>query len=202
MCRIKKRPICSLGSTIGWEAPEKEIRLIMCDKSQADKIITAHHYSHKPTKNSFLSFLVYYKGVVSGALQLGYGIRPKIKGEYNPDEVREFDRMWLSDEMPKFSETITLSLLHKFLRAQYPQIKHLISYADTSVGNEGIIYQAANYRLKKTTKADFYVLPDGERVHPVTMWHRHKTRTWSFLFKQYPGIRKAVGYQKMYVIDL
>ena len=193
MCRIKKRPICSLGSTIGWEAPEKEIRLIMCDKSQADKIITVHHYSHKPTKNSFLSFLVYYKGVVSGALQLGYGIRPKIKGEYNPDEVREFDRMWLSDEMPKFSETITLSLLHKFLRAQYPQIKHLISYADTSVGNEGIIYQAANYRLKKNYKSgllcvtgrrtsasrDNVASAQNEDVEfPIEAISRHKEGRW------------------------
>ena len=188
--------------TIGYEAPDKEISIRVCEKSEADKIVTAHHYSHKPTKNSFLSFLVYYRGEVNGALQLGYGIRPKIKGSYDSDQVREFDRMWLSDEMPKYSETITLSLLHHYLRSQYTQIKHLISYADTSVGNEGIIYQAANYRLEKTTKADFYILADGERVHPVTMWHRHKTRAWEFLKKQYPGIRKAEGYQKMYVFDL
>lgn len=187
---------------IGYECPEKQIKIVVCNKSEADRIIVAHHYSHKPTKNSFLSFLVYYRGGVNGALQLGYGIRPKIKGEYNPDEVREFDRMWLSDDMPKYSETITLSLLHKFLRKAYPNIKQLISYADTSVGNEGVIYQAANYRLVQVTKADFYILESGERVHPVTMWHRHKTRVWSFLQQQYPNIRKAVGYQKKYIINL
>ena len=110
--------------------------------------------------------------------------------------------MWLSDDMPKYSETITLSLLHKFLRKAYPNIKQLISYADTSVGNEGVIYQAANYRLVQVTKADFYILESGERVHPVTMWHRHKTRVWSFLQQQYPNIRKAVGYQKKYIINL
>lgn len=204
--KIKKRPVyaCSLISdeVVGWEAPDKAIKIVHCHKSEADKIITKYHYSHKPTQNSFVSFLVYYRGVVSGALQLGYGIRPKIKGGYASDEVREFDRMWLSDEMPKYSETITLSLLHHFLRSQYPQIKHLISYADTSAGNEGVIYQAANYRLEKVTKADFYILSDGERVHPVTMWHRHGTRKWEFLKRQYPGIRKAEGYQKMYVYDL
>lgn len=200
--KIKKRPVYAPGCVIGWEAPEKDIRIVVCDKREADSIIAAHHYSHKPTKNSFLSFIVYYNGKASGALQLGYGIRPQIKGEYDPGSVREFDRMWLSDDMPKYSETIVLSLLHKFLRSQYPNIKHLISYADTSVGNVGVIYQAANYRLVKTIKADFYILPDGERIHPVTMWHRHKTRVWDFLTKQYPGIRKAVGFQKMYVMDL
>lgn len=202
MGKIKKYPIYKDNVIVGYEAPEKEIKIIVCEKNQADPIIIKNHYSHKVTINSFLSFLVYYKGEVNGALQLGYGIKPKSKGEYNPDEVREFDRMWLSDEMPKYSETITLSLLHKFLKKAYPQIKHLISYADTSVGNEGIIYQAANYKLIKQTKADFYILESGERVHPITMWHRHGTRKWDFLTKQYPNIRKAVGFQKKYVIDL
>lgn len=207
MSVIKKYPIYDtnslcVGGVIGYSAPAKDICIMACQKHQADEIIVKHHYSHKPTKNSFLSFLVYYKGKVNGALQLGYGIRPKIKGVYNPDEVREFDRMWLSDVMPKYSETITLSLLHHYLRSECPQIKCLISYADTSVGNQGIIYQAANYKLEKVTKADFYILTDGERVHPVSMWHRHGTRAWGFLQKQYPGIRKAVGEQKMYVYKL
>ena len=47
--------------------------------------------------------LVTYHGKVHGALQMGYCIRPKIKGEYDTDSTREFDRMWLSDDMPKYS---------------------------------------------------------------------------------------------------
>lgn len=203
MSKIKKYPITDEeGNVIGYEAPAKGIKILVCKKSEADPIIIKNHYSHKVTKNSFLSFLVYYNEEVQGALQVGYGINPRKKGEYNPDEVREFDRMWLSDDMPKFSETITLSLLHNYLRKAHPEIKHLISYADTTVGNEGTIYKAANYRLLKKTKADFYILESGERVHPVTMWHRHGTRKWDFLQKQYPNIRKADGFQIKYVFDL
>ena len=102
--------------------------------------------------------------------------------------------MWLSDEMPKFSESITLSLLHHFLRKVHPEIKHLISYADTSVGNVGTIYKASNYKLIQKSKARFFILESGERVHPVTMWHRHKTQRWDFLQKQYPNIKRAEGY--------
>lgn len=205
--RIAKRPVYEnllfgRGEMIGYEAPSKGIRIEVCDKIVADRIIVEHHYAHKSAPNSFLSFGVYHWGKLSGALQVGYGIRPKKKGEYGSDSVREFDRMWLSDEMPKFSETITLSLLHHYLRRAYPQIKHLISYEDTSAGNEGVIYRAANYKLIGETKADFYILPSGERVHPVTMWHRHKTRAWSFLCKQYPGIRKAVGVQRKFIFNL
>ena len=41
---------------------------MVCSKKEADPIIIQNHYSHKVTKNSFLSFLVYYYGEVSGAL--------------------------------------------------------------------------------------------------------------------------------------
>ena len=199
--RYKKVPICGLlGDCIGYEAPEKGIQIVECEKSQADRIIKAHHYSHKVTSNSFVSLLVIYNGKVNGALQCGYGIRPKIKGDYDSDQVREFDRMWLSDDMPKFSETITLSLFHNYMRLAHPEVKVLISYADTSVGNKGTIYKAANYELIDRLQADFYLLPSGERVHPVSMWHRHGTRAWDFLQKQYPGIvHIRDGYQLKFV---
>lgn len=187
--KLRKLPITDLmGYCIGYEAPDKGIRIIECEKAQADRIICRHHYSHKVTQNSFVSLLVVYMGRVEGALQCGYGIRPKIKGDYKPDEVREFDRMWLSDVMPKYSETIVLSLFHHYMRRAHPEVKVLISYADTSAGNTGTIYRAANYQLVDRLKADFYQLPSGERIHPVSMWHRHKTRAWDFLQRQYPGI--------------
>lgn len=163
--RIKKYPIFDLAETcIGYEAPEKEIKIIECEKCFADRIIKEHHYSHKVTKNSFVSLLVLYKGKVEGALHCGYGIRPKIKGEYKPEEVREFDRMWLSDVMPKYSETIVLSMFHHYMRKAHPEVKVLISYADTSAGNTGTIYRAANYKLVDRLKADFYLIPMGGYV--------------------------------------
>ena len=177
-----------------------------CDKAQADAIIVPHHFSHEVTKNSCLNLLVLYKDKIRGAMQIGYGIRPHIKTEKGEvldyHQVREFDRMWLSDDMPKFSETICLSLLHKYIRATHKEIKYLISYADTSIGNKGTIYKAANYEHIDTIKADFYVLPSGERVHPVTMWHRHKTRAWEVLTKLYPGIKKAEGFQLKFLKKL
>ena len=147
-----------------------------------------------------MSLVVLYHNKLGGVLQCGYGIRPKIKGNYNAEQVREFDRMWLSDDMPKFSETITLSLFHRYMRLAHPEVKVLISYADTSVGNKGTIYRAANYTLIDSIKVDFYQLPTGERIHPVSMWHRHGTRAWDFLQKKYPGIRHITdGYQLKFV---
>ena len=201
---LKKNPIYDIFNTyvIGYECKSKNIRIEMCQKNQADNVIIKNHYSKKPTKNSFLSLLVYYNNKVEGALQVGYGIRPEKNGKYQKNEVVEFDRMWLSDEMPKFSETITLSLLHKFLKLRYKDLKAVVSYSDTSVGNFGTIYKAANYKLIQQTKVDFYILETGERVHPVSMWHRHKIRAWEYLISKYKNIKKAEGYQLKFIYTL
>lgn len=119
--KLNKSPVLGFcGFVIGYECKEKGIKLMECDKAQADAIIVPHHFSHKVTKNSCLNLLVLYKDKIRGAMQIGYGIRPHIKTEKGEvldyHQVREFDRMWLSDDMPKFSETICLSLLHKYIR--------------------------------------------------------------------------------------
>lgn len=180
------------GRVIGWQHGKKNIRIEQVSKGVADELIKAHHYSGKACRNSFCSLMVSYGPLwKGGSVQLGYGIRPKKKAE----GVVEFDRMWLDDRLPKYSETIVLSMVHKYLRHAFPEIHTLRTYADTSVGNTGTIYRAANYTETKRIKADFYILPDGERVHPVTMWHRHKTRAKAFLDVQYPGWEKADGEQ-------
>jgi len=203
MSKLKKTPIKDWTNyIIGYECKKKNIKILMCEKYQADSIITKNHYSKKSTKNSFLNLLVYYNNKINGALQVGYGIRPQKNGNFENGEVVEFDRMWLSDEMPKFSETITLSLLHNFLKSRYKKIKAIISYSDTSVGNYGTIYKAGNYKLIDKLKADFYITEKGERIHPITMWHRHKTRKLNFLKKYYPNIKKANGYQLKYIYYL
>lgn len=192
------------GSIIGWR--RKWIHLKCIQTSIADEVIAKHHYSKKATKNRFLSMGVYSNDKLLGVVQLGYGIRPKLKGTWGEgitgENSREFDRMWLSDELPKFSETIVLSCLEKYLTHRYPQIEYLLTYADGSVGNTGTIYKAANYKPMGSVKADFYILASGERVHPVTMWHRHKTRVWSFLQQQYPNIKKAQGRQYRFIKKL
>lgn len=201
--KLKKVPVLDMfGYIEGFECPIKRIKIVKCDKESADAVIVPNHYSHKAVSNSCINMLVIYNDRVEGAMQIGYGIRPKIKGEFDPESVREFDRMWLSDNMPKFSETIVLSLLTHYLKESHPEIKVLISYADTSAGKTGTIYKAGNYELVDRLKADFYVMPDGERVHPVTMWHRHKTRSWDFLQKTYPGIKKADGEQLKFIYRL
>ena len=170
-----------------------------CFSSEADKVIRKHHYSGKTTPNRFLSFSV-NNGL--GYLQLGYGIRPSIKSTVSKlitkDNYCEFDRMWLSDELPKFSESKTIGLLLSYLKQVYKRIKFVITYADESVGNTGTIYKATNAINIGWRYVDFYLLPSGERVHPVSMWHRHKTRAKEFIENEYPGIKHIRNTHKQF----
>lgn len=182
---FKKEPI---GITNGT------IELRECINSIADEVIIKHHYSHKTTKNRFKSFVI---NNGQGYLQLGYGIRPKMKHTISTlitdKNYCEFDRMWLSDELPKNSESQVIGLLLSYIKQVYSHIQFIITYADESVGNTGIIYQATNAIELDSVPVDFYILATGERMHPVSMWHRHKTRAKEFLEKEYPGIRHIKG---------
>jgi len=173
--------------------------------SKVDKLVIKHHYSHKATKNRFLSFIV---GANEGFLQLGYGIRPRMKHTITklitPENYCEFDRMWLNDSLPKYSESRVIALLLSYLKQVYKRIKFIITYADGSVGNYGTIYKATNAIPIGKTKVDFYLLPDGERIHPVSMWHRHKTRKWDVVSEIYPGIKHVTNefqYKFLYILD-
>jgi len=165
--------------------------------AQARPVVEKYHYSHKSTPNHFLSFDV-NNGL--GVLQLGFGIRPHKKNTISSlittDNYCEFDRMWLSDELPKNSESQTISKLLSYMKQNYPKIKFIITYADGSAGNKGIIYQATNAIRLKPIMCDFYLLADGERVHPVSMWHRHKSRAWKLMQELYPGIKHIKGSKK------
>jgi len=171
-----------------------------------DELVKKYHYSHKTTKNRFLSFLVNEN---KGFLQLGYGIRPRMKHTISKliikDNYCEFDRMWLSDELPKNSESQVIGLLLSYLKQVYPKIKFVITYADGSVGNYGTIYKASNAISIGKVPVDFYLLPTGERIHPVSMYHRHKTRAKAFVEKQYPGIKHIKGtefqYRFLYILN-
>lgn len=174
-----------------------------------DKLVVKHHYSHKATKNRFLSFLVHNEqNEIHGFLQLGYGIKPAekhtISSLITKNNFCEFDRMWLSDELPKFSETRIISLLLSYLKQVHKRIKFVITYADGSVGNYGTIYKASNAIGIGKISVDFYLLPDGERIHPITMFHRHGGRAKATMDANYPGIKHITDeyqYRFLYILS-
>ena len=174
------------------ECPDKGVVLRPWDLHDIRKMMAANHYSGNYPQNSTIVLGVFHYGNLRGGVMIGYGMNPAVTVGTD-GRTREFDRMWLSDDMPKFSESIVLSMLHLYLRRAHPEINRLTSYADMSVGNHGTIYKAANYKLMGKVPCGHYVTVDGERLHAVTLWGRYGTNKLTELQKHLPGIRKING---------
>ena len=189
---------------IGVDVPKRETAIRACARAQAAQIIRANHYSRKTAATpSYINLLVYYRGTVSGALMLGYGIGLN-SHILERDSSVEFDRMWLSDDMPKYSETVVLGALHTYIRAAYPKIRQIRTFADTGVGNDGTIYRAANYKFERSVPAGFYILPDKTRIHRVALWRRYgpKGNHIEWLQQKFPGIIRDDSLQNLFTYDL
>ena len=187
---------------LGVEAPKRETMLMASDFQSCKPIIIKNHYLHStPGIRPKINLLIYYQGVRHGALMLGYGQSYKITEEEN---IIAFDRMWLSDVMPKFSETCVLGLLHTYLRAAHPEITHIVTHADTGVGNSGTIYRAANYEYKGDHPSPYWFLPDGRKIHNRTLygWHGRPGNNQKWLESRYPGIKRQRTPMRKYIYEL
>ncbi|MEM7213763.1 MAG: hypothetical protein AAF479_18110, partial [Pseudomonadota bacterium] len=104
----------------------------------ANDLIKRHHYSKRIVSNSKHHLGVFQDGRLLGVLQYGYAMNPAsadsvVKGTAT-DEYLELNRMWLSDVLPRNSESRALSLSIKFLRKRAPKVKWIQSFADERCG--------------------------------------------------------------------
>lgn len=120
-----------------------EIRKI--SYQEAMDIVTERHYLHRKCPVSHAFGLVRKSdseivGVVT------YGVSPSstlLKGICGEDEAKnvyELNRLWVDDTVPKNGESFLVGSTLKKLDREI-----IVSFADTSQGHLGIIYQASNF---------------------------------------------------------
>ena len=186
----------------------KNYILIEVESNIAREVIKTFHYSGKVVSNSKLHLGVFDKKTkkLVGALQYGYPISGKTPNlivtgsdRYN---MMELNRMAMFDDAPKLSESQAIGLSLKYLKRYKKEIKWVLSYSDGKEGNVGIIYQATNWRYLGYLQAQTFHKLDGEIIHNVSIWHRHKTRRIDFLNTVYDNVSKIVCKQHIYVYPL
>ena len=142
------------------------------DRGLANVIIQRNHYSRKFYNASYIHFGVFMDAELVGVLQFGYAMNPasqaSVVADTAMDEYLELNRMWLDDCAPRNSESRALSYALKTIRAAYPKIKWVQSFADERCGLGGIVYQACNFRYYGEHRATFWEL-DGEVFHNSIM---------------------------------
>ena len=139
---------------------------------EARAVILAHHYSGRVVNNSYIHLGIYRLGAFEGVLQFGYMLNPARAGKIvegtTQGEYLELNRMWLTDDAPRNSESRAISYAIKYIRKACPTVAWIQSYADERCGGFGVVYQASNFAYLGSHKCTFYRL-DGETYHEMLL---------------------------------
>lgn len=182
-------------------ASAKDIRIKPINARTANEFVKKTHYSGKVVPNSQLHFGVFLNGKLEGVAQYGGSIdKRKVLPLVNDtlwSGMLELNRMAFSDNLPKYSESRAMSIMHKSIKKNYPQIKWILSFSDACQCGDGAIYRASGFYLTGIKiNTTMLRLPTGEVVADKTF---NNTIT-----KIYKGFRKSdceklTGYQLRYV---
>ena len=133
----------------------------------AKSLLVRYHYLHSMPGGTQLAFGVLVERRLVGALTLGVGPANghRLVEAARPEDCLTLSRLWLSDELPRNSESRVLGQVLRSLR-RHTAIKFLIIYADPSQGHVGTIYQATNWLYTGESEAmPLYDLGDGVARH-------------------------------------
>lgn len=146
-----------------------EVKRISC--KTAKEYIIQNHYSHgchngpSPCYGMFDNDKLI--GVLMFATPCSENVRASVFGPEYKDSVTELHRLHVLDVTPRNAESYFISRCFKLLKKDKPQIKAVLSFADSTEGHEGTIYKATNaYFCGTTGKATFYRDKSGRLHHP------------------------------------
>lgn len=154
-------------------SPLHSIRLRPIQFALAKSMVERHHYLHSMPGGTKLAFGAFSGGRLMGALTFGAG--PYLAHALVEGATREdclvLTRLWLSDELPRNSESRTIGIAVRALRRE-TNIKFLLSYADPSEGHLGTIYQATGWLYVGLSSATpLYDIGDGVACHSRSLAH-------------------------------
>ena len=184
------------------------------DVKTARDLVRRYHYSGKVVPNSYLHLGVFDKQTnnLVGVLQYGTPMNAKktpqkIVKDSDSSEMMELNRMAMTDEAPKLSESQAISLSFKYIKRFMPHIKWLLSFSDGKEGNVGTIYQATNWVYLGFRESNSFYELDGTIWHSVQIWHKFKegkpdVTTMSELDNHFSNISQLVSRQHIYVMPL
>ncbi|MEX1427402.1 hypothetical protein [Enterococcus sp. GC40] len=143
------------------------------DRRTAKEMIVKNHYSHKwNTPFGQVNIGVFKEERLLGVAVFGFMMNPnsyKSIANIDKNEIIELNRLWIDDELGHNAETIMLGACWKILRADYPHIKLVQSFADGRLGC-GTIYKAANFKYYGYHKTLFFHNEaDGTALHKVPL---------------------------------
>jgi hypothetical protein len=145
----------------------------------ARRLLEQHHYFHSLPGGTKLGFGVLVSGSLLGALTLGAGpanAYSLVEGA-TPDDCLTLSRLWLSEELPKNSESRFLGVVLRALKC-HTNLKFLVTYADPAQGHLGTIYQTTGWLYTGFSEAmPLYDIGDGKLRHSRSLSHAYGTHS-------------------------
>ena len=137
------------------------------DNTTAKDYISKHHY----TKSCALGRISYgyfedneLKGAIVFSQPAGKFVASGIWTKGSQRNTLEFIRMFLDDTVA-MPESQFISAVIKCLKKDMPEVKILVTYADSQAHHVGYIYQASNWIYIGTASDERKIFIDGQRVH-------------------------------------
>ena len=193
----------------------KDIIVKVIQSKAANDFVKKNHYSGKVVQNSKLHFGCFLDNKLHGVMSYGFPIdKRKMLGLVNTEnktelskwnEFLELNRMAFDDYLPKYSESRAISISFKLIKKNAPQIKYIISFADSTQCGDGTIYRASGFNLTMIKKnTDLYLLPNGEVKHSMTIKTSKKLMSKygsckNYLNKEHQGYKPINGFQLRYI---
>ena len=151
-----------------------------CSHEAAKYAVMHWHYSRCMPKSTLIKYGVWEDGQFIGCVIFGMGAtityaKSMGVGQF---EVCELVRVALREHKAPVTEIVAKSI--KILRANNPDMRVILSFADPNHGHHGGIYIAGNWIYLGVTKGAHMFVINGEEVHP---------RTVSGFVRQFGGLR-------------
>ena len=151
------------------------IYLQSINKNIAKTLIEKNHYTHKWTLCT-VAYGVYIKkyiestffggfdseliGVLVYGNAVGRNASTSISSLLTNDNVLELTRLWIADGYGKNIESYCIAESFRLLNQEYPNIKCVLSYADSEEGHTGTIYQATGFLYQGDNYVDIALMPN------------------------------------------
>ena len=165
--RVSTAPIRGAGAGSSPSTALHAIEVRPIPFAVAKRLVVRHHYLHSMPGGTGLTFGVFLGACLQGVIVFGAGpaFAHRLVEGAAPDDCLTLTRLWLSDALPRNSESRVLGIVCRAL-ARHTGVKFLVSYADPSRGHLGTIYQAAGWLYTGLSyPMPLYDLGDGRPRH-------------------------------------
>ena len=164
----------------------RNLQVTPISQADAKNLIVRNHYLHSFPGGTKLSFGIFYQSFLMGAITLGVGpfnVHSLVEAA-RPEDCLTLTRLWLSDELPRNSESHVIGMVLHALK-QNTNLKFVVTYADPSSSHIGTIYQATNWLYTGLSSATpLYDIGDGILHHSRSLAHGLGTHSIRYLVSQ------------------